>query len=163
MQVEQSPGDCHKILYVWMCEKVHQNTLYLTPWRPTSYMQDSKNKKTFLQRKKKTIGVQLTKEKDFDHWRIKVINAIVILCWLCGWYNWKNQGRQEGGWRGGATRGQLAPGPNLLGAPNLRNSLTLSKAPLQSGRVWGIKGPIRGILNVSEYCTPVFRIFVIWK
>ena len=67
MQVEQSPGDCHKILYVRMCEKVHQNTLCLTPWRPTSYMQDSKNKKIFLQRKKKTIGVQLTKEKDFDH------------------------------------------------------------------------------------------------
>ena len=30
-------------------------------------MQDSKNKKMFLQRKKKAIEVQLTKEKDFDH------------------------------------------------------------------------------------------------
>ena len=49
------------------------------------------------------------------------------------------QGRREGGGQGG----QLAPGPEQEGGPNLRNILKLNKAPSKSGRVQGVNGCIK--------------------
>ena len=48
------------------------------------------------------------------------------------------------------------PGPPTSRASNLRNSPKKGQALSKSGRMLGIKDPIRGILNSFEYCLPVF-------
>ena len=62
-------------------------------------------------------------------------------------------GPPRGGSRGG---GQLAPDPNQVGAPNMRNILKLNKVARLHLRT--LKVPFMGILNALEYCPPVFSL-----